>query len=235
MDRALNIKKFFIICILLPLAGAVDCFISSVCPAIRFFPQALSQQTGGPRDQFKSGQRQLYEKGRHNLKLVGTVIGEGIDSFAVLIDPDTGRQLSFHIGDSIKGAVIRNILRGKIILSIDGKEEVLMVKSESDHGVAIQSDDYERKDVTESETGVRTEPGEKQDDDAGQGEDQSDENEASPERAGQGTENTGAPDSENLDTDQTDPDSENAVESDQKPDETDDVKLAVPEEAESDQ
>ncbi|MDD2388170.1 MAG: hypothetical protein PHP23_00330 [Desulfobacterales bacterium] len=230
----MNIKKFFIICILLPLAGAVDCFVSSVCPATRFFPQALSQQTGGPRDQFKSGQRQLYEKDRHNLKLVGTVIGEGIDSFAILIDPDTGRQLFFHIGDSIKGAVIRNILRGKIILSIDGKEEVLMVKSKSDHDVVIQSDDDERKDVTESETGVRTEqikpdieediriePGEKQDDDAGQGKDQSDENEASPEREGQGTENTGAPDSENLDADknsradQADPDSENAVESDQ--------------------
>jgi len=65
-----------------------------------------------------------------NLKLWGTVVGIGSASaYAIIEGPDAksrrSRQILYRPGDDVQGATIKKILREKVILSADGKNEIL--------------------------------------------------------------------------------------------------------------
>jgi general secretion pathway protein C len=65
-----------------------------------------------------------------NLKLWGTVVGNGTASaYAIIEEPGTrsrrNRQSLHKPGDVVQGATIKKILREKVILSAEGKNEVL--------------------------------------------------------------------------------------------------------------
>ncbi len=65
------------------------------------------------------------QKARLSVVLVGTVSGTAGSSRAVIYDKSTGRQELYEVGDAIQGAVIKDILRGKVIVRLNGKNEVL--------------------------------------------------------------------------------------------------------------
>ncbi len=65
-----------------------------------------------------------------NLKLWGTVADEDPDrAYAVVEDLQTRKQGLYRPGDTIQDATVKLILREKVILSVDGKDEVLEIAS----------------------------------------------------------------------------------------------------------
>ena len=60
-----------------------------------------------------------------NLKLWGTVTGKGRRAYAVIEDTKTRQQNLYRVGDSIQDATLKLILRQKVVLSVNDRDEVL--------------------------------------------------------------------------------------------------------------
>lgn len=63
-----------------------------------------------------------------DIRLWGTVTGESAPSFAVIEQPKARRHHLFMAGDVIQDAVIKRILRDKVVLAVNGKDEVLEIE-----------------------------------------------------------------------------------------------------------
>ena len=59
------------------------------------------------------------------LKLWGTVAGKGRRAYAVIEDTKTREQSLYRTGDSIQNATLKMILRQKVVLSVNGQDEIL--------------------------------------------------------------------------------------------------------------
>ena len=57
--------------------------------------------------------------------LMGTISGSDNNNRAIILTRQTQDQELFSAGEVIEGALIKEIQRGKLVLSIDGKDEVL--------------------------------------------------------------------------------------------------------------
>ncbi|VAW40197.1 hypothetical protein MNBD_DELTA04-1636 [hydrothermal vent metagenome] len=62
------------------------------------------------------------------LSLMGTVSGTKRDARAIIVDEQKKKQDLYKIGDSVQGALIQSIERGKVILQVHGRREVLLLK-----------------------------------------------------------------------------------------------------------
>jgi len=60
-----------------------------------------------------------------DLVLLGTITGEAGNSRAIILDKRERSQEIYYQGDVIEGAEIKDILRGMVILSYNGKDEIL--------------------------------------------------------------------------------------------------------------
>jgi general secretion pathway protein C len=74
-----------------------------------------------------------------NLKLWGTVVGNGTGSTYAIIEepgarPRRSNQMLYEPGDSVQGATIKKILREKVILSAEGKNEILQLVERKSSG-----------------------------------------------------------------------------------------------------
>ena len=65
------------------------------------------------------------------LKLLGTVSGDNKEAYAVIEDTAERRQDLYRIGDSIQNATLKMILREKVILRVNGKDEILNIEEAS--------------------------------------------------------------------------------------------------------
>ena len=70
----------------------------------------------------------LLEPTSLGIALLGTVVGDQQSTLAVIKDKGKKRQDFYREGDSVQGAVIRKILRGKVILRVGGKDEILTIE-----------------------------------------------------------------------------------------------------------
>jgi len=71
------------------------------------------------------------------LSLLGTIAGDSQNARAIILDQRKRSQDIYRIGDSIQGAEIRQIFRGKIVLRHNEKDEILtMVEGEDAAGAA---------------------------------------------------------------------------------------------------
>jgi general secretion pathway protein C len=69
-----------------------------------------------------------------NLKLYGTVTCKGGQPCAVILDPKEKKQKLYLQGDFIGQAQVKEIFREKVVLNIDGRDEILnMEKARSTH------------------------------------------------------------------------------------------------------
>ncbi|MGE5842231.1 MAG: type II secretion system protein N [Deltaproteobacteria bacterium] len=66
-----------------------------------------------------------------NLELKGTVVGDGKDSYAFIMDKGSRKEEVYYANDYVMGAQILRIAKGRIILSVDGREEALLMLDES--------------------------------------------------------------------------------------------------------
>lgn len=63
-----------------------------------------------------------------NLKLLGTITGDEKKAYAVIEDTAVTRQDLYRIGDTIQNATLKMILREKVVLNVNGKDEVLGIE-----------------------------------------------------------------------------------------------------------
>lgn len=68
------------------------------------------------------------EQTKLDLELIGTVSGTGDFDYAVIEEKKKRKQGLFKVGDAVADATIIKILKGKVILRIGGKDEVLFMK-----------------------------------------------------------------------------------------------------------
>ncbi|MFO7685338.1 MAG: type II secretion system protein GspC [Desulfobacterales bacterium] len=71
-----------------------------------------------------------------NLKLWGTVTGPPDEAYAVIEEAGKRVQNLFRIGDTVQEATVKMILREKIILNVEGKDEVLEIEKAAGAGSA---------------------------------------------------------------------------------------------------
>jgi len=60
--------------------------------------------------------------------LFGTVTGSRENAFAVIEETDTRKQGLYRVGDNIQNAVVKLILRGKVVLSVGDRDEILTME-----------------------------------------------------------------------------------------------------------
>jgi type II secretory pathway component PulC len=66
-----------------------------------------------------------------NLELKGTVVGDGKDFYAFIQDRGSRKEEVYYVNDFVMGAQIVRIMKGRVILNVDGKEEALLMVDES--------------------------------------------------------------------------------------------------------
>jgi len=66
-----------------------------------------------------------------NLELKGTVVGDGKDSYAFILDRGSRKEEVYYANDFVMGAQILRIMKGRVILNVDGSEEALLMVDES--------------------------------------------------------------------------------------------------------
>ena len=65
------------------------------------------------------------------LKLLGTVSGNTQKAYAVIEDTEKKHQDLYRIGDSIQNATLKMILREKVVIRVNGKDEILGIEKVS--------------------------------------------------------------------------------------------------------
>ncbi len=70
------------------------------------------------------------------LKLWGTVTGDADRAYAVIEESKQKKQNLYHIGDAVEGAVVKQILREKIVITFNGKDETLSMENPGGKAVA---------------------------------------------------------------------------------------------------
>lgn len=72
------------------------------------------------------------------LSLMGTISGDNRGARAIISDDAKRQQDIYQVGDSIQGGIIKEIERGKVVLSVNNKDEVLTLKDRQGGGPAYQ-------------------------------------------------------------------------------------------------
>ena len=91
------------------------------------------------------------------LKLLGTVAGDKEQAYAVIWNDAEKRENLYRIGDSIENAILQLILREKVVLSVNGKNEILEIEKEGlpqSNGSLSQSGQTDSKNIAISRTQI---------------------------------------------------------------------------------
>jgi general secretion pathway protein C len=65
------------------------------------------------------------------LELLGTITGDNKEAYAVIQDTAVKKQDLYRIGDTIQNATVKMILREKVVLNVNGKDEILGIEKVS--------------------------------------------------------------------------------------------------------
>ena len=65
------------------------------------------------------------------LNLLGTITGDEKEAYAVIEDMVDKKQDLYRIGDTIQNATVKIILREKVVLNVNGKDEILGIEKAS--------------------------------------------------------------------------------------------------------
>ena len=77
------------------------------------------------------GELEELEPTSLKIALLGTVVGGQQDGFAVIEEVAKRKQGLYRVGDNVEGATVKRILRGKVVLRVNDKDEVLTMKEET--------------------------------------------------------------------------------------------------------
>lgn len=76
------------------------------------------------------------EETQLQLKLWGTVSGDTENTYAVIEDTQKREQSLYRIGDTIQNATVKMILREKVVLNVENRDEVLVMEEPGTSGGA---------------------------------------------------------------------------------------------------
>jgi general secretion pathway protein C len=68
------------------------------------------------------------------LKLWGTVTGLKDKTYAVIEEAKTRKQNLYRVGDAVQNATVKMVLREKVVLNVNGKDEVLEIEKAHNRG-----------------------------------------------------------------------------------------------------
>ena len=68
------------------------------------------------------------------IALMGTIVGDRENAAAVIEDTGKRKQDLYRVGDSIQNAVLKTILRGKVVLQVGDKDEILIMEETDSTG-----------------------------------------------------------------------------------------------------
>ena len=108
-------------------------------PARYSKPPAANYNKIVQRNIFNSGTEEVAPRARSvdieklkqtdlKLKLWGTVTGQNGRAYAVIEDTKTRQQNLYHTGDTIQNAVVKMILREKVVLNVNNSDEILAME-----------------------------------------------------------------------------------------------------------
>ena len=110
-----------------------------------------------PSDNTEPEDIETLEPTTLSVALLGTVSGSPSNTYAVIEETDKRKQGLFRVGDEIQGGSIKKILRGKVILSVDDRDEILtMDESEKPTGEEAPVASRPVRSTRPSRTGQRT-------------------------------------------------------------------------------
>ncbi|MGD9308339.1 MAG: type II secretion system protein GspC [Desulfosarcina sp.] len=95
------------------------------------------------------------EQTKLNLKLWGTVSGSSEGDYAVIEDVKARQQNLYRIGDAIQSATVKQIFREKVVLTVDGKDEVLKMQEMKSGKAVARAGGLPRRDIAENRPAVR--------------------------------------------------------------------------------
>jgi general secretion pathway protein C len=101
-------------------------------------PAARSYQVIVDRNLFGATGQQAPETGMEQisglepttlqLSLLGTIAGDEQSARAIIEDQQKKEQNLYRVGDTVQTAVVSRILRGKVVLRVDGRDEILTME-----------------------------------------------------------------------------------------------------------
>ncbi|MBA2880687.1 general secretion pathway protein C [Desulfosalsimonas propionicica] len=89
-------------------------------------------QAKTPADARAGAELENLEKTRLNLRLWGTITGTDEKAYAVIEEKSGSKQALYQEGDTIDQARIRMILRKRVVLTVNGKDEILEMEDLAD-------------------------------------------------------------------------------------------------------
>ena len=107
-------------------------------PAVRSYQAIVNRNlfnaTGRPDKE--SGQEQIGELEPTTLqvRLLGTIAGDEQSARAIIEDQQKREQNLYRVGDAIQNAVVHRILRGKVVLRVDGRDQILTMDEKKKAG-----------------------------------------------------------------------------------------------------
>ncbi len=87
-----------------------------------------TQKTTAPQAQEANINLENMEETKLSLKLWGTVTGNTQQSYAVIEDTPKREQNLYRVGDGIQDATVKAIFRNKVVLAVNGRDEVLAME-----------------------------------------------------------------------------------------------------------
>jgi len=82
-----------------------------------------------------------------NIRLLGTVAGDRANAVAVIEDTGKRTQEIYRVGDSVQEAVVKSILRGKVVLAVGNRDEILVMEEPASGG----TDDRQESEMERSQ------------------------------------------------------------------------------------
>jgi len=81
--------------------------------------------TGQPDNETGPEQIGDLEPTTLQVRLLGTIAGDDQSTRAIIEDQQKREQNLYRVGDAIQNAVVNRILRGKVVLRVDGRDQIL--------------------------------------------------------------------------------------------------------------
>ena len=123
-------------------------FSAAITPAVRPAPTSRATYSQPPQGDYSAiAERNIFNSGTEaiapqapkvdienlkqtdmKLKLWGTVTGQNGRAYAVIEDTKTRKQNLYHAGDTIQNATVKLILREKVVLNVDNRDEILAME-----------------------------------------------------------------------------------------------------------
>jgi general secretion pathway protein C len=115
--------------------------------------KALAKRTLSPerkQDTAKKASRTPDKPGASslNLKLLGTVMNEKGSPWAVILDLDNDRQDMVTVGSVVAGARVVSIAKDRVVLNVNGREEILLLGAEGTRSASTRVDQATKESTT---------------------------------------------------------------------------------------